>query len=55
MKSKIVASKLAAVLSWVREAFRDPYKKEIEQYLAESVSVADLEQRMRNLTNRGML
>lgn len=55
MEIKNKDSMLAQVWAWIQRTFRDPYKKEIEDYLAESINAADLERRMRNLTNRGML
>jgi hypothetical protein len=40
---------------WVLEAFTPSYQDEIDAYLAQSTSIYDLEQRMRQLEKRGML
>lgn len=55
MEIKNKDSALAQVWAWVQRTFRDPYKKEIEEYLASSLNLADLENRMRILKHRGML
>ena len=41
--------------SWVKKTFTLTYQSEIEAYLAESISHADLENRIRILQRRGML
>ena len=41
--------------SWVKKTFTVTYQAEIEAYLAESSSHADLEYRIRTLQRRGMI
>lgn len=41
--------------AWVKATFRADYQKEIEEYLADSVSHYDLEQRIQLLQRRGMI
>jgi hypothetical protein len=41
--------------SWVKRTFTVTYQSEIEAYLAESSSHADLENRIRFLQRRGMI
>lgn len=40
---------------WVLETFTPSYQDEINSYLSQATDHADLEQRMRTLSNRGML
>jgi hypothetical protein len=40
---------------WVKKTFTADYQKEIEAYLADSVSHYDLEQRIKTLMRRGMI
>lgn len=42
-------------LSWVKDVFTPSYRKEVEEYLAESVDIYDLERRIRILQRRGMI
>lgn len=46
---------LMSILSWARLTFRDPYYEDIQAYLNDSTSLADLEQRMNRLKYRGMV
>jgi hypothetical protein len=41
--------------NWVKTTFTPHYKNEIEAYLAESTSHADVENRIRMLQMRGMI
>jgi len=41
--------------NWVKTTFTPSYKSEIEAYLAESTSHADVERRIRVLQIRGMI
>jgi hypothetical protein len=40
---------------WVSKTFTVDYRKEIEEYLADSVNHADLEHRIQTLIRRGMI
>lgn len=46
---------MKAFLEWVKTTFTVDYQKEIEEYLAESTSHYDLEQRMKYVQRRGMI
>jgi hypothetical protein len=46
---------MKAFWDWVLETFTVDYQKEIEEYLADSVNHADLENRMRTLMRRGLI
>jgi hypothetical protein len=46
---------LKTIRQWISETFREPYRAQIEDYLAESVDQADLERRIRIIQHRGML
>jgi len=46
---------LAIFQKWVQETFTSNYRKEIDDYLNESVDNYDLERRMQVLMKRGMI
>ena len=48
-------SNLTEFWNWVKRTFTPHYKSEIEAYLAESTSHADVENRIRMLQRRGMI
>jgi hypothetical protein len=41
--------------NWVKKTFTPSYRNEIEAYLADSTSHADVENRIRTLQRRGMI
>ena len=53
--SGVETPSLANFWSWVKKTFTVTYQDEIEAYLAESNSHADLENRIRVLQRRGMI
>lgn len=46
---------ITEIWSWVKKTFSPAYQTEIEGYLAQSVDLADLENRMIYLQRRGLL
>jgi hypothetical protein len=55
MSSKLETSNLTEFWNWVKKTFTPAYRNEIEAYLAESTSHADVENRIRMLQMRGMI
>ena len=53
--SGVETPSLANFWSWVKRTFTITYQGEIEAYLAESSSHADLENRIKFLQRRGMI
>ena len=46
---------LSEFWTWVKRTFTDPYRDEINTYLAQSIDHADVERRIKVLMKRGML
>ena len=46
---------LSEFWTWVKRTFSDPYREEINTYLAQSIDHADVERRIRVLMKRGMI
>ena len=46
---------LSEFWTWVKRTFTDPYREEINAYLAQSIDHADVERRIRVLMKRGMI
>jgi len=55
MPSKFDNLNLTEFWNWVKKTFTPAYRNEIEAYLAESTSHADVENRIRMLQMRGMI
>lgn len=51
----VEAPSLKDFCKWVKTAFTISYQQEIEQYLASSVDIAELDYRIKVLKYRGML
>lgn len=49
------SNKLSEFWSWAKETFKSEYYSEIENYLAQSSDIGDLEHRMKLLRQRGVL
>ena len=46
---------LSEFWTWVKRTFTDPYREEINAYLAQSIDHADVERRIKILMKRGMI
>ena len=46
---------LSEFWTWVKRTFTDPYREEINAYLAQSIDHADVERRIKILMKRGLL
>jgi len=46
---------LSEFWTWAKRTFTDPYRDEINTYLAQSIDHADVERRIKVLMKRGML
>ena len=55
MHIQVETPTLKDILGWIKESFVPSYQSEIEDYLAQSTDLADLERRMTLLARRGML
>jgi hypothetical protein len=55
MPSMLDNSNLTEFWNWVKRTFTPHYRNEIEAYLEESTSHADVENRIRMLQRRGMI
>ena len=55
MSKVLENSNLTEFWNWVKKTFTPHYKDEIEAYLAESTSQAEVENRIRLLQRRGMI
>jgi hypothetical protein len=55
MPQKLDTPNLTEFWNWVKRTFTPHYRNEIEAYLAESTSHADVEYRIRMLQMRGMI
>jgi hypothetical protein len=55
MSSKFDNLNLTEFWNWVKSTFTPHYRNEIEAYLAESTSHADVENRIKMLQMRGMI
>jgi hypothetical protein len=55
MHLQIESQRLKQFYEWVRETFTPSYQSEVEDYLAQSTDLADLERRMNTLARRGMV
>ena len=53
--SGVETPSLADFWQWVKKTFTPSYRSEIETYLAESTSHADVERRIKVLQMRGMI
>ena len=53
--SGVETPSLTEFWNWVKKTFTSSYKNEIEAYLAESTSHADVERRIKLLQQRGMI
>ncbi|NBX50903.1 DUF3563 domain-containing protein [bacterium] len=48
-----VQEKLKEIKEWLESTLRSDYYADVEDYLAQSTDIYDLERRMRNLQHRG--
>lgn len=55
MHLQLESPRLKQFYEWVKETFAPSYQSEIEDYLAQSTDLADLERRMSTLARRGMV
>lgn len=54
-KKEETMDKITEIWGWIKTTFTPAYQTELEQYLSQSVDLADLEHRMIYLQRRGLL